>query len=148
LNRTRFNIGNHEFESRRLLSIVQRSCVDSDKPGERCELLQVTVNGTNKEISDLEGSRLQFVVFGARPLRPEAELGEITLRIVGKYQLHQIHDIVYLLGYHIGTVSGYDPPKKKGFSPWPFIFQRGCVQVLCVYIRILVVDLSSYAQRQ
>jgi hypothetical protein len=89
----------------------------------------VTVNGTNKEISDLEGSRLQFVVIGARPLFPEAQLGEITLRIVGKNQLHQTYDVVCLLGYHIGTVSGYDTEKK--FSPWPFstfstfIFQRG-----------------------
>ena len=46
----------------------------------------MTVNGTNMEISDLEGRRLEFLVLGIEPLFPDATLGPITLRIVGKHQ--------------------------------------------------------------
>ena len=61
----------------------------------------MTVNGTNMEISDqLEGRRLQFLVLGAEPLSPDATLGPITLRIVGKHQSIRTSNIIYC--YHIG----------------------------------------------
>ena len=107
---TQINIGNNEFQSRYLLSIVRRSCDDSDKPGERCEVLQVTVNGTNMDISILEGRRLEFLVLGAEPLVPDATLRPITLRIVGKYQFICISHI-YLLSHWYCTI-----PRKKGLS--------------------------------
>ena len=87
-----FNIGSHDFQTRRLLSIVRRSCNDSDKPGERCELLQVTINGTNEHISELNNSRLEFWVLGANRLPPPvATVEPITLRIVGRYLKVIIH---------------------------------------------------------
>ena len=86
INGRRLNIGSNDLETGRLLSIVRRSCVDSDKPGERCELLQVTVNGTNEQISKLEGRTLNFLVMGGdETILPVRRSGPITLRIVGKY---------------------------------------------------------------
>ena len=84
INGIRFNIEGHDLLNRRLLSIVRRSCDDSDKPGETCELLQVTVNGTNEQISELDDERLQFFVMGVGfSLVKTSE--SITLRIVGEY---------------------------------------------------------------
>ena len=82
INNRLLNIGNNNLESMRLLNITRRSCNDGNKPGERCLWLQVTVNGTNEQISELDGRILNFLVFSSvDPLRPVYTSGAITLRI-------------------------------------------------------------------
>ena len=85
INERELNIGNNNLESEHLLSIVKRPCEDSNKPGERCLLLQVTVNGTNGQISKLDNIPLHFLVL--HPVqRTELYMSEaITLRLVGEY---------------------------------------------------------------
>ena len=86
INRRQLNIHRNTFEDRRLLhvSIVNRTCDDSNKLGERCLLLQVTVNGTNEQISELDGITLNFLVIGTDLLNPLYTSGAITLRTVGE----------------------------------------------------------------
>ena len=81
----------------------------------------MTVNGTNMEISDLEGRRLEFLVLGIEPLFPDATLGPITLRIVGKHQfIHTSNIIIYC--YHIG----YCTIPKNVLTFQHMCLHRGC----------------------
>lgn len=84
-NGRRFNVNNNDLEVKRLLSIVSRSCEDSNRPGERCLLLQVTVNGTNDIVRELNGTSFNFVVIGVDQLNPDDTSGTITVRLVGEY---------------------------------------------------------------
>ena len=92
--------------------------------------MQVTVNGTNMEISELEGRRLEFLVLGVQPLFPDAILGPITLRIVGK---HQIIRTSNMYCYHIIWVL-YDTEKKKFSHFSTCIFHSGCVLIVWEHI--------------
>ena len=82
LNGRKVNVGNNNFESSGELNIVSRTCEDSNKPQERCVLLQVTVNG--RETPALNLTRLQFAVRGVDLVIPEYTSGDITLKIVGE----------------------------------------------------------------
>ena len=70
-------IGSNDFESRGFLQVVRRRCDDSNSPGVRCELLQVTVNGNFSN-----GTRLELGVFVGFTRHYISQV--ITVNIVGK----------------------------------------------------------------
>lgn len=83
-NGTVLSIGKNSFERDGVLHIVDRSCEDSDRPNERCKLIQVTVNGVDK----LHGSRLAFsVAVGVDFLYSSRD---VIIRIVGELCVVQI----------------------------------------------------------
>ena len=66
------------MERDNLLHIVRRSCNNSNRPGEECKVIQVTVNG----LDQLNGTVFSFAVVVGIVDRYTSE--DITISIVGE----------------------------------------------------------------
>lgn len=77
-NGAKLAIGRTNLEENGYLHIVRRSCNDSNSPGVRCELLQVTVNG----VAFLNGSRLNFSVVVGSTFHYTSKA--VSISLVGK----------------------------------------------------------------